>query len=69
MEPARAEPTTRTSHSTVSTQSSTVSAGGSPSQSSGFAAAAYVADNLALDVDARSYLFDFARENGIYLAR
>ena len=27
------------------------------------------ADNLALDVDARSYLFDFARENGIYLAR
>ena len=32
-------------------------------------AAADVADNLALDVDARSYLFDFARENGIYLAR
>ena len=40
MEPARAEPTTRTSHSTVSAQSSTVSAGGSPSHSSDFAAAA-----------------------------
>ena len=32
-------------------------------------AAADVADKLALDADARSYLFDFARENGIYLAR
>ena len=32
-------------------------------------AASDVADNLALDVDARSYLFDFARENGMYLAR
>lgn len=32
-------------------------------------AAADVADRLALDVDARSYLFDFARENRIYLAR
>ena len=32
-------------------------------------AAADVADRLALDVDARSYLFDFAKENGIYLAR
>lgn len=32
-------------------------------------AASDVADNLGLDVDARSYLFDFARENGIYLAR
>ena len=32
-------------------------------------AASDVADRLALDVDARSYLFDFARENGIYLAR
>ena len=32
-------------------------------------AAADVADRLALDVDARSYLFDFARENGMYLAR
>lgn len=32
-------------------------------------AAGDVADRLALDVDARSYLFDFARENGIYLAR
>ena len=32
-------------------------------------AASDVADNLALDVDARSYLFDFARENGVYLAR
>ena len=32
-------------------------------------AASDVADNLALDVNARSYLFDFARENVIYLAR
>ena len=32
-------------------------------------AASDVADNLALDADARSYLFDFARENRIYLAR
>jgi len=32
-------------------------------------AAADVADKLALDADARSYLFDFARENGMYLAR
>ena len=32
-------------------------------------AVADVADRLALDVDARSYLFDFARENRIYLAR
>lgn len=32
-------------------------------------AASDVADNLALDVDAKSYLFDFARENGMYLAR
>ena len=32
-------------------------------------AAADVADKLVLDVDARSYLLDFARENGIYLAR
>ena len=32
-------------------------------------AAGDVADRLALDVDARSYLFDFARENVIYLAR
>ena len=32
-------------------------------------AAADVADKLALDADARSYLFDFARENRIYLAR
>ena len=32
-------------------------------------AASDVADRLALDVDARSYLFDFARENGMYLAR
>ena len=32
-------------------------------------AAGDVADRLALDVDARSYLFDFARENGMYLAR
>lgn len=32
-------------------------------------AASDVADKLALDVDARSYLFDFARENAIYLAR
>ena len=32
-------------------------------------AAVDVADKLVLDVDARSYLFDFARENGMYLAR
>ena len=32
-------------------------------------AAADVADKLVLDVDARSYLLDFARENGMYLAR
>lgn len=32
-------------------------------------AASDVADNLVLDVEARSYLFDFARENGIYLVR
>lgn len=32
-------------------------------------AASNVADKLALDVDARSYLVDFARENGMYLAR
>ena len=32
-------------------------------------AAADVADKLALDADARSYLLDFARENGMYLAR
>ena len=32
-------------------------------------AAADVADRLALDVDARSYLLDFARENRIYLTR
>ena len=32
-------------------------------------AVADVADRLALDVDARSYLLDFARENRIYLAR
>ena len=32
-------------------------------------AAADVADKLALDANARSYLLDFARENGIYLAR
>ena len=39
------------------------------SRASIFQAAADVADRLALDVDARSYLFDFARENRIYLAR
>lgn len=39
------------------------------SRASIFQAAADVADRLVLDVDARSYLFDFARENGIYLAR
>ena len=32
-------------------------------------AAADVANRLARDADERSYLFDFARENGIYLAR
>ena len=32
-------------------------------------AASDVADRLALDANARSYLFDFARENGMYLAR
>ena len=39
------------------------------SRASIFQAAADVADRLVLDVDARSYLFDFARENRIYLAR